>query len=209
VDLTARQRKAAFALIVVVLGGLGGYMFVPRAAAGGSAAVPSHARPQPSAPAVAGPSASPGPAASPATSAPDIYQWLPFTRSDLATAAAVATEFSADYGTWSYSQNAAEYVASMGSLITPELSKFLAQGFSVPGVASLRASRKQVSVATATISALRAFGPSSITFVVTISQQITQARGRSQTTTQDAVTVTGAGGGWRVNDIELAAAGNS
>jgi hypothetical protein len=59
------------------------------------------------------------------------------------------------------------------------------------------------------INSLRAFGPSSITFVVTISQEITATNGRNQVTAQYAVTVTSAGTGWQVNDIEQASAGNS
>jgi hypothetical protein len=76
-------------------------------------------------------------------------------------------------------------------------------------VASQRSSDKQVATATAVISSLRAFGPSSITFVVTVSQQITGTGGASQNTTQYAVTVTGSGTGWQATDIELASAGNT
>ena len=97
----------------------------------------------------------------------------------------------------------------MASLITPELSQVLAQGYSVPGVASLRSGKRQVSTATAVINSMRAFGPSSMTFVVTISQQIAGTGGTSQTTTQYAVTVTGSGSNWQASDVELAAAGNS
>jgi hypothetical protein len=144
-----------------------------------------------------------------APAAPDIYQWLPFTQSELASAATVVTQFSSDYGTWSYTQNASAYVAAFGTLATPELSQVLAQGYSVPGVASVRASQKQVSTATAVINSLRAFGSSSMTFIVTISQQIAGAGGTSSQATQYAVTVTGSGSSWQVNDIELANAGNS
>ena len=209
-DLTPGQRKAVFALIVLVLAGLGVYLVVP-GARGASPSSPSHS--PPARPAAAGRPAAPGASASPsptsAPSAPDIYQWLPFTQSELASAAAVASQFSSDYGTWSYTQNASAYVAAIGTLMTPELSQVLAQGYSVPGVASLRTSQKQVSTATAAINSLRAFGPSSITFIVTVSQQIAGTAGTSRQTTQYAVTVTGSGSNWQVNDIELAAAGNS
>jgi hypothetical protein len=211
-DLTAGQRKAVFALIVVILVGLGVYMFVPAARGTGPAASPSRhspAAPSASATLPATPTASPVPVAAGTPSAPDIYQWLPFTPSELATAASVVTEFSDAYGTWSYSQNTRSYVATMRNLVTPELSQVLAQDYSVPGVASERTRKKQVSTGSAVINSLRAFGASSITFVVTIGQEITDTSGPSSVSAQYAVTVTSAGSGWQVDDIELASAGNS
>jgi hypothetical protein len=211
-DLTAAQRKAVFALIVVVLAGLGVYLFVPGTRGSGSpSAAPSAPRHSPaaSAPSPTAPAASPIPVAAGTPSAPDIYQWLPFTPSELATAASVTTEFSEAYGTWSYSQNARTYIATMRNLITPELSQLLAQDYSAPGVTSQRTRKKQVSTGSAVINSLRAFGSSSITFVVTISQEITDTSGRSPVIGQYSVTVTSDGSSWQVNDIELASAGNS
>jgi hypothetical protein len=211
-DLTATQRKAVFALIVVVLAGLGVYLFVPETRASGSpSAAPSAPRHSPaaSAPSPAAPAASPVPVAAGTPSAPDIYQWLPFSPSELATAASVTTEFSEAYGTWSYSQNARTYIATMRNLITPELSHLLAQDYSAPGVTSQRTRKKQVSTGSAVINSLRAFGSSSITFVVTISQEITDTSGRSPVIGQYSVTVASDGSSWQVNDIELASAGNS
>ena len=210
-DLTAAQRKAVFALIVVVLAGLGVYLFVPGTRGSGSpSAAPSAPRHSPAAsvPSPAAPAASPASVAAGRASAPDIYQWLPFTPSELATAASVTTEFSDGYGTWSYSQNARAYVNAMRNLITPGLSPLLAQDYSAPGVAGQRTSGKQVSTGSAVINSLRAFGPSSITFVVTISQEITDTSGRSPVNAQYAVTVASNGSSWQVNDIELASAGN-
>lgn len=221
-DLNAGQRKAVFALIVVVLAGLGVYMFVP-AARGGSPAAAPRSTPRHEAAATPSPAATPGtdpsPAATPGTDpspagpaapdAPDIYQWLPFTQSQLGTAAAVVTKFSGAYGTWSYTQNPAAYVATMRNVITPELSQVLAQGYAAAGVAAQRSGKKQVSAGSAVINALSAFGSSSITFVVTITEQITGTAGHSSEAQQYAVTAVAAGTGWQVNDIELATAGNS
>jgi hypothetical protein len=211
-DLNAGQRKAVFGLIVVALAGLGVYMFVPGARGGqatGSPRAAAHS-PAPRATSLAAPAASPSPAAAAATPAgPDIYQWLPFTQAQLGSAATVVTQFCGAYGTWSYSQNATSYVATMRNLITSELADVIAQGYSVPGVAGQRISKKQVSTGSAVINSLRAFGTSSITFVVTITEQITDTAGRSLDSTQYAVTVVGVGSSWQVNDIELASAGNS
>jgi hypothetical protein len=210
-EMSPGQRKAVFALIAAVLAGIGVYLVMPAAH---GASPPRSATPHaPGHPATA---ASPTPAAAPGTSkappgqaAPDIYQWLPFTQSDLASASALVTEFGKAYGTWSYTQNATEYVGTMSGVVTGELSQFLAQGYSVPAVASVRASDRQVSAGTAVINSLRAFGASSLTFVVTITQQITSTGGSRQVTGQYAVTVTSDGSIWQVSDIELASAGNS
>jgi hypothetical protein len=208
-ELSPAQRKAVFALIVLVLAGLGIYLIVPGArGASRSASSPAPAaRPHTSRPPAPQAPASPSP--EPTPSAPDIYQWLPFTQSELSSAAATVTQFSRDYGTWSYTQSASAYVRTMASLITAQLSQVLEQGYSVPGVASQRSGQRQASTATAVINSLRAFGPSSMTFVVTITQQITGTGGTNQTTAQYAVTVTGSGSNWEVSDVELAAAGNS
>jgi hypothetical protein len=210
-DLNAGQRKAVFGLIVVALAGLGGYMFVPGAHGGqanGGRRPAAHSPAPPRATSLATPAVSPSPAAA-TPSNPDIYQWLPFTQAQLGSAATVVTQFGDTYGTWSYSQNTASYVATMGDLITSELADVIAQGYSVPGVAGQRTSQKQVSTGSAVINSLRAFGTSSITFVVTITEQITDTTGRSLDSTQYAVTVVAVGSSWQVNDIELASAGNS
>lgn len=211
-DLTSGQRKALFALVAVALIALGIYMFVPGARlarAGASTPGTGHSPPRAATSPSAPTASSPASAAATTPPAPNIYQWLPFSPAGLSSAAAVVTQFGNAYGTFSYSENAATYVRSMQDLITPELAQVLAGDYSVPGVASQRDGKKQVSAGTAVIDSLRAFGPSSITFIVTISQQITDTSGRSQTSAHYAVTVTGAGSGWQVNDIELSGAGNS
>jgi hypothetical protein len=215
-ELTSGQRKALFALVVAALIALGIYMFVPGAraaragastpAAGHSPAPPSRPAAQTSAPAAA---PTPSSAAPAAATAPDIYQWLPFSQAGLTRAAAVVTQFGDAYGTFSYTESAAAYVRSMQNLVTPELAKVLAADYSVPGVASQRDSKKQVSAGKAAIGSLQAFGPSSITFVVTISREITDTSGRSRASARYAVTVTGAGTSWQVNDIEQSGLGNS
>jgi hypothetical protein len=76
-------------------------------------------------------------------------------------------------------------------------------------VAQVRTSQKQVATGTAVIDSLRAFGPSSITFVVTGTQHLVTAKGTSNGSSQYAITVTGSGTSWLVNDIQLAAVGQS
>jgi hypothetical protein len=58
------------------------------------------------------------------------------------------------------------------------------------------------------ISSLRAFGPSSITFVVTLTERTNGTKGPGRQTSGYAITVTGSGSSWQVNNIELQSAGN-
>jgi hypothetical protein len=209
-ELSPFQRFAAFAVVVLVLAGLGVYLFLPSAA--GSSGSPSSPAASTPAGGATGPPASGQPTqanpAPPTGSVPDIYRWLPFTASGLASAAQVAVRFGAEYGTFSYSQNAAAYLTPLRPLITGQLGALIGRAYAAPGVAAARASNKQVSRGTAVITSLRAFGPSSLTFVETITQQITDSKGQSQQSTSYAVTLTGSGTSWQVSDIELATAGN-
>jgi hypothetical protein len=219
-EATPGQRKAVFVLVVLGLAGLG--VFLVRPGASGSAAPAQSPAASPAPAATASP---PAPATQPSATAPapvtapapapgsagtaGIYRWLPFTPSELTGAAAVATRFGDLYGTSSYTESATGYVQRMRNVITSELSQVLARAYATPGVAGPRVRQKQVSTAASSISALRAFGSGSITFIVAIHQKITGSRGVSRSTGQYAVTVTGSSGSWQVSDIELASAGNA
>jgi len=208
VELSPRQRSAVFVVVVIALAALGYYLVVP-------AVTHAHGH------TAASPAASPSAVASESAPAPtvtasaadangvNIYAWLPFTPQDLAAASAVAVRFSIDYNTFTYTESAADYVGAMGGLITGQLATTLQAAYQTPGVASLRTSQKQVSTGSAVINSLRAFGPSSMTFVVTAGQRLVTANGTSSGSTQYAVTVTGSGASWQVSDIELESAGNS
>jgi pyruvate/2-oxoglutarate dehydrogenase complex dihydrolipoamide acyltransferase (E2) component len=208
VDLSPGQRRAIFALVVIVLAALGYYLIVPALRHSGGQAQAATS----SAPASATPAASaPAPAVTaPATAAGsvNIYSWLPFTQQDLAAAASVAARFSVDYNTFTYTESASAYTSGMGGLITGQLASTLQAAYQTPGVANLRKSQKQVSTGTAVISSLRAFGSGSLTFIVNAGQRLVTSNGTTNGSTQYAVTVTGSGTSWQVNDIELASAGN-
>ena len=76
-------------------------------------------------------------------------------------------------------------------------------------MAQLRTRQKQIATGTGQITAIRAFGASNITFLVTITQKVTGAQGTKRTATSYAVTVTGAATSWNVDDLQLASAGNT
>jgi hypothetical protein len=209
VDLSPRQRSAVFAVVIVVLAALGYYLVAPAVTHPHAQAAPS-----PSATGAApttGSATAPAPtvqASAAAASGVNIYAWLPFTQQDLSAAASVAVRFSVDYDTFTYTESAASYIGAMGGLITGELATTLRAAYQTPGVAKLRIGQKQVSTGTAVISSLRAFGPSSMTFIVTAGQRLATTDGTSSGSTQYAVTVTGSGTSWQVSDIELESAGN-
>jgi hypothetical protein len=214
VDLSPAQQKAVFVLVVVVLAALGYWLILPKL---------SHSAAQP---AVAASTSSPTASAPASTSAPEtpaatvtappaaagtvnIYSWLPFTQQGLTDAASVTLKFAVDYNTFTYTETPAAYVAKMGGLITGSLATTLRASYATPGVATLRTNQKQVSTGTAAINSLRSFGPSSLTFIVTTGQRLVSSNGTTNGSTQYAVTVTGSGMSWQVDDIELASAGNS
>ncbi len=216
-DLSPAQQKAVFVLVVVVLAALGYWLILPKLShSGGQPAAAASTTPAASASASASASGNPGITETPAVTASpaaagsvNIYSWLPFTQQGLADAAAVTMKFSVDYNTFTYTESPAAYVAKMGGLITGSLAATLQASYSTPGVATLRTNQKQVSTGTAVINSLRAFGPSSLTFIVTTGQRLVSSRGTTNGSTQYAVTVTGSGTSWQVDDIELASAGNS
>jgi hypothetical protein len=217
-DLSPAQRVLAFVAIVVVLGGMGAYLLIPGVrSAVGQGHGPAGATPStsasgargtsPSAP-VSGTAPTAPASPTPVGSAPDIYQWLPFSQTDLARAVSVTEAFGAAYDTFSYRESTSGYLASLRGLSTSELSATLARAYGTPGVASQRTQQKQVSSARAEINSIRTFGSGSLTFVVTIVQTIRTKQGKSQNNGQYAITLTGSGQSWLVNDIELASAGN-
>jgi hypothetical protein len=216
-DLTPRQQRLTFVVIVVALAGLGVYLILPNALgnrhASSAATTAPSATPAATIPASGSPAALPPaqPSAVPTPSqsgSVNIYQWLPFTQSDLASAAAVVTKFSAYYDTFSYTDTAQAYIGRMSGLITGQLAAMLQADYSTYGVAKQRTQSKEVSSATATINQLRSFGSSSMIFVVSIDQK-TNLAGQGSNPQQWAVTAARSGSSWQVSGIQPASAGNT
>jgi hypothetical protein len=213
-ELSSFQRLVSFTVIVIVLVGLGVYLFLPSASGASGASGPpgptsGHPGLTPPGGPAPSPSGSPGPSAPAGPGqAPDIYQWLPFTPSGLASAAQVTVRFGDDYGTYSYTESTASYLAPMRPLVTAQLAQLLGRAYATPGLASARVSGKQDSTASTAILSLRAFGPTSLTFVVAVTERISGSGGTSQQLSDYAVTLTGSGTAWQVSDIEAASVGN-
>jgi hypothetical protein len=211
VDLSPGQQRAVFFVVVVVLAAVGYLLVAPRLTHSHAASQPT-VSPTPAAPSTSAPPVTTAPTetATPTTAGGvNIYAWLPFTQQDLAAAASVATRFGVAYNTYSYTENATGYVNAMGGLVTEPLATTLRAAYSIPGVAQLRTEQKQVSTGTAVINSLRGFGPSSMIFIVTLSQHLVTNVRTSDASSQWAITVTGAGTTWQASDIEPAKLGNS
>ena len=216
-DLTSAQRKLVFAGVVVVLAALGAFLIIPATLDRGSST--GHGR----AVGLSSPLSStpPSPASQPATApsglgsspapgrGPDIFGWLPFSQAGLTAAADLVQRFAAAYASYTYTQSTASYERQFSGLATRQLATVLARGFATPGVAQLRTQQKQIAIGSGKITAIRGFGSNNITFIVAVTQKVTGTKGTKQTTTSYAVTVTGAGTTWQVEDLELASAGNT
>jgi len=208
VDISPGQKKAVFALVVVVLAALGYWLILPKVSHPKAQAqptpTPSPTESVPSPPVSVTPTVTETPTAGGSV---NIYSWLPFTQEGLTAAASVTQQFLVDYDTYSYTESAQDYVGKMGDLVTGQLATTLKALYASPGVAKVRNDQKQTSTGTAQINSLRSFGPSSLTFVVTGNQHLVTAKGTSNGTAQYAITVTGSGTSWQVDNIQLSTTG--
>ena len=218
-ELTTGQQRLLFVVVVIALVGLGFFLIEGRSH--GTTALPATTpTPSPSATAsAASPSATSAaasytppatePAATPSaqtTGGDNIYQWLPFTQSDLTAAAKTTLGFARDYVTWNSKESKAAYGAAMSGLVTAQEDATLENDFST----AARAAGNVVSTGSGAIDSISSFGsnPATITFSVTIAQQVVPAKGTNTSPSTYSVTVVSTGAGWRVNNIELSSLGN-
>ena len=220
-ELSPGRRRLLFVVVVIALVGLGFFLVKGRSQGATAASTttptptPSSSAPLTSGAATATPSATEPSATSSATAAgpaggekggANIYQWLPFTQSDLTTAAKTTLAFATDYVTWTSTESKAAYGAKMASLVTAQEDLTLEYDFST----AARAAGNAVSTGSAAIDSISSFGsnPASITFSVAITQQVVPAKGTLTSPSQYSITVVATAAGWQVNDIELSILGN-
>ena len=149
------------------------------------------------------------PASPPAAASPGLAAILPFSPSRLQAAAALAARFAGAYGTWSWRQPPAAWLAGLRPMASSGLYAALAQAADIPGVLAQRDHARQAAAGTATAVQIRDLTTGSVTFTVAVRQVITSTSGTSQTVSSFAVTLTPQAAGWAVYDIEPASAGNS
>jgi hypothetical protein len=230
-ELSPGRQRLLFVVVVIVLVGLG--IFVIRGRNHDNAAAPAAtptASPSPSS-AAPGETAAASDAATavpPATVPPaaptptttggtNIYQWLPFTQSDLTTAANTTLAFAKVYANTSYTETKAAYVGKLTGLTTPQEAATLVSDFETPEIAATRTADKQVATGTPTIDSITSFGPQdppgpsgppSITFAVTIAQKLASTSGTVTSTPEYTITIVSTASGWQVQTIQLASLGN-
>jgi hypothetical protein len=196
--MTSRATRAGRAAGLLAAAGLlcGGCSLLPRAAAspaapGGTSARLATASPQPT------------PAAVPLASL------LPFPPIRLQAAAGLAGRFTAAWDSWSWRQSPAAWLTRLRPMAAASLEPALAQAAGTRGVLAQRAAARQTATATVTALVIRDLTPGSVTVTATATQVISGISGTSRASASYAVTLTAAGTGWLVWDIEPAAAGNS
>ncbi|MFC4911152.1 hypothetical protein [Actinomadura gamaensis] len=207
-NLSDRQRKILFGVLVVVLAAVGVYL---------TAASPQHkpshhaARPAPvtSGGPVAPASPPPGISAQITPGNFDIYRLLPFTQQEFATAADTAQRFVAAYGTYRFDEQPQAYAARLQPLVNDQVAQQIAQGFAAPGIQQRRQQEQTVATCTATLDRVRDIGNNSIIFLVTGKQQIARAGGGTNDSKQWAVTVSRDGNALKVAAFEPADVGQA
>jgi hypothetical protein len=212
-ELNTGQQRLLFAVVVVALAGLGYYLVSGRtqAAAGAPPAASPSATPTATGAASVPPATVPPPSAVPTVAGgADIYQWLPFTQADLTAAGRTTLAFAAAWDTWSYNESGTAYAAKLAGLVTPQEAATLVYDYGTTGVAGPRMSDKQVNTGTASIDSITSFGatPTSITFAVSIEQQLTGTQPAASSNGLYSVTVEQVGGHWLVYAFELSSLGN-
>lgn len=204
-DLTDRQRRLAFAGIVVVLAAVGVYLTLPSANPTGAApertATPAPAAPSPPA------TSPPGISAAVSPESFDIYRLLPFSRRDFATAANLVQRFTAAYGTYRYDEDPVAYGQRLRPFVTDQLLIELERGAAAPGIVDERGREQVIAVGSASIDSIRDIAGNSVIFVVTGRQQLTKTSGNSEDSNRYAVTAIRSGETWRVYAFQPADAG--
>ncbi|MCO5998464.1 hypothetical protein [Actinoallomurus rhizosphaericola] len=146
----------------------------------------------------------------PIRTAADAGRLLPFAPDQLARAAQLAQTFAAAYSTHRYNEPPAEYLQRLTPMMSPSLRAVIERAANDPAVAVQRQRTQEVCVGEARTEAIRELGPASITFVVTATEYVTTAYTARQDTARYAITLIPiTGDGWKVYDIELAAAGQA
>jgi hypothetical protein len=195
--MTSRAARAGRATGLLAAAGLAcaGCSLLPQAA-GPTATASTTARPAATA------------SAQPSAAVP-LASLLPFPPARLQAAASLAGQFTAAWDSWSWRQPPAAWLAALQPMAAASLEPALAQAAGDRGVPAQRTAARQVAVATVTALAIRDLAPGSVTVTATVTQVITSSSGTSRTSAGWAVTLTPAGTGWLVWDIEPASAGNS
>lgn len=193
-----RQRRTLFAGMAVALVLLGLWLWWPR--------------PDTDPVERDGPPAAAPPAAAPVTPPPgieelvdpesfDVYRLLPFGREEFATAATTAQQFVSRYGTYRYDEEPQTYLDRLRPLVNDLVYDDLLAAAASPGILAQRKTDQTVAEGSASLNSIRTIGSTSMTFLVTGTQQVTEAGSTGRDSEQWAVTVQNTGGSWKVHSF--------
>jgi hypothetical protein len=141
--------------------------------------------------------------------AADAERLLPFPAKQIADAGQLACEFTAAYGTYRYDEPPQRYVQRLMPMMSPQLRPAIERAAGDLTITVQRRRIQEISVGQAHPDGIRALGPSSVTFLIAATDQVTTAHATRQDTTHYAVTLTRTSDGWLVYAIDLAATGNT
>jgi hypothetical protein len=139
---------------------------------------------------------------------------LPFTPRQISQAAALATTFAAAYASHRYDEPPTAYLNRLAPMIDPQLRPIIERAATDPATLNQRRRLQQITTAQAHPDGIRTLGPTSITFLVTVTEHVATAHANRTDTSPYALTLTPTGNGadrdgWRVYAIELASTGNA
>ena len=158
-------------------------------------------RPRPTAPATTG-SAS-------ALTAADAQQLLPFTPDQITDAADLASRFAAAYTTHRYDEPPQTYLQRLMPMASPQLLPTIERAAADTATLTQRRRTHEISTGQARPEVIRALGPTSITFLLTVTDHTATIHASRQNVLHYALTLTHTGDGWQVYAIELATTGNT
>jgi hypothetical protein len=143
------------------------------------------------------------------TLASTVYRLLPVTASQLSAAVTLAVRFTAAYGTYSYTQAPADWLARLRPDTAPALQAALVSAATDPSLIQLRARQKATATCSPTSGTIRDIASTAITVMITARQRTSTTSGITTASTDYAVTVAPYGATWKVYDIQPATAGQS
>lgn len=156
------------------------------------------------------PATAPPTAATPTSlTAKDAQRLLPFDIGQITAAANLATTFATAYTTHRYDEPPRTYLDRLTPMMSPQLHPVIERAATDPVTLTQRHRLQEITSTQAHPAAIRAIEPTSITFLIEVTEQVATAHANRQDTTHYAITLTHATGSWQVYAIELAATGNT
>ncbi|GLY86063.1 hypothetical protein [Actinoallomurus iriomotensis] len=141
---------------------------------------------------------------------------LPFDGGQISQAAGLATRFAATFASHRYDETPSAYLNRLAPMMSPQLRTVVERAATDPATLTQRRRLQQITTAHARPEAIRALGPTSITFLVAVTEHVATAHANRADTDHYALTLTHAAdqdddgsGGWRVYAVEFASTGNT